>query len=162
VGKINHPDMGCSSMAESELVGFFRTLRRRLRISAIDCVYFCPGEGYFNRAGLKKPLRPYRKGSGRHEWEKRGMAPVFFKKTKSKQNPYRIIVMLSAWGFILVVSSFLFLMLGVILDEFLGTSPKFMLAMLFLAITGCLIELYQEIRKIIKTEEQELQTRKRK
>ena len=90
------------------------------------------------------------------------MVPIFFKKTKNKQSSYRIIVMLSAWGFILVVSSFLFLMLGVILDEFLGTSPKFMLAMLFLAITGCLIELYQEIRNIIKTEQQELQTRKRK
>lgn len=83
------------------------------------------------------------------------MASVFFKKTKRKQSPYRIIVLLSAWGFVLVVASFLFLMLGLILDEMLGTSPKFMLVMLFLAIIGCLIELYQEVRKIIKADEEE-------
>jgi F0F1-type ATP synthase assembly protein I len=83
------------------------------------------------------------------------MVPIFFKKTKNKQSSYRIIVMLSAWGFILVVTSFLFLTLGVVLDEMLGTSPKLMLAMLFLAIIGCLIELFQEIRNIIKKEEEE-------
>lgn len=63
---------------------------------------------------------------------------------------FRGIIMLSAWGIVLVVSSFLFLWLGYLLDELLGTTPKFMLSMFVLAIIGCFIELYQEVRKIIK------------
>jgi F0F1-type ATP synthase assembly protein I len=58
--------------------------------------------------------------------------------------------MLSAWGFVLVASSFLFLWLGHLLDELLGTAPKFMLGLFFLAIIGCFIELYQEALKIMK------------
>lgn len=90
------------------------------------------------------------------------MTPVFFKKSPAGQTPFRIIIMLSAWGFALVVASFLFLTLGLVLDEILGTSPKFMLAMLFLAIIGCLIELYQEVREIIKKEGEDPFSRRRK
>jgi F0F1-type ATP synthase assembly protein I len=63
---------------------------------------------------------------------------------------FRVIIMLSAWGFALVVASFLFLWLGYLLDELLGTAPKFMLGLFFLAIIGCFIELYQEVWKILK------------
>ena len=63
---------------------------------------------------------------------------------------FRVIMMLSAWGFALVVASFLFLWLGHLLDELLGTAPKFMLGLFFLAIIGCFIELYQEALKIMK------------
>ena len=63
---------------------------------------------------------------------------------------FRAIIMLSAWGFVLVVASFLFLWLGYLLDELLGTTPIFMLGLFFLAIIGCFIELYQEALKIMK------------
>jgi hypothetical protein len=63
---------------------------------------------------------------------------------------FRVIIMFSAWGFALVLASFLFLWLGHLLDELLGTGPKFMLGLFFLAIIGCFIELYQEALKILK------------
>ncbi len=64
--------------------------------------------------------------------------------------PLRVIILLSAWGFALVVTSFMFLWLGHLVDELLGTSPKFMLGLFFLALIGCFIELYQEVWKIMK------------
>ena len=63
---------------------------------------------------------------------------------------FRVIIMLSAWGFALVVASFLFLWLGYLLDEMLGTGPKFMLGLFFAALIGCFIELYQEVWNIMK------------
>ncbi|MGP8153833.1 MAG: AtpZ/AtpI family protein [Smithella sp.] len=63
---------------------------------------------------------------------------------------FRIMIMLSAWGFALVITSFLFLWLGHLLDELLGTAPKFMLGLFFLAIIGCFIEIYQEVSTIIR------------
>ena len=62
---------------------------------------------------------------------------------------FRIIIMLSAWGFALVITSFLFLWLGHLLDELLGTPPKFMLSLFLLAIIGCFIEIYQVASKIM-------------
>ena len=63
---------------------------------------------------------------------------------------FRIIIILSAWGFVLVVASFLFLWLGYILDEMLGTAPIFMLGLFFAAVIGCFIELYVEAWKTMK------------
>jgi len=63
---------------------------------------------------------------------------------------FHVIFLLSAWGFVLVVTSLLFLWLGHLMDGLLGTSPKFMLVMLVLAVIGCFIELYEEIFRIIK------------
>ena len=57
------------------------------------------------------------------------------------------IMMLSAWGFAMVISSFLFLYVGYIVDEILGTTPNFMLASFFLAICLCIWRLYQEAWK---------------
>jgi F0F1-type ATP synthase assembly protein I len=57
------------------------------------------------------------------------------------------ILMLSAWGFAMVISSFLFLYVGYIVDEILGTTPNFMLASFFLAICLCVWRLYQEAWK---------------
>ncbi|MCE5210509.1 MAG: AtpZ/AtpI family protein, partial [Deltaproteobacteria bacterium] len=62
---------------------------------------------------------------------------------------FRVIITLSAWGFALVITSFLFLWLGHFLDELLGTAPKFMLGLFFLAIVGCFIEIYQQVLKIM-------------
>lgn len=63
---------------------------------------------------------------------------------------FRGIIMLSAWGFALVAASFLFLWLGHLLDEMLGTSPIFMLGLFVVGIAGCFIELFEEARRILK------------
>jgi F0F1-type ATP synthase assembly protein I len=60
------------------------------------------------------------------------------------------IAVLSAWGFLLVATSFLFLWIGYLLDRWLDTSPRFMLGLFFLAVAGCFIELYDEVRRILK------------
>jgi F0F1-type ATP synthase assembly protein I len=57
------------------------------------------------------------------------------------------ILMLSAWAFAMVLSSFLFLYVGYLVDEILGTSPNFMLGSFFLAIVICIVRLYQEAWK---------------
>ena len=54
------------------------------------------------------------------------------------------ILMLSAWGFVIVVTSLLFLYIGHRLDEWLGTAPNFMLGLFFLAIVTTIGRLYQE------------------
>lgn len=63
---------------------------------------------------------------------------------------FRGVMMLSAWGFALVVASFLFLWVGHLLDEVLGTAPNFMLGLFFLAVVICVTRLYQEARKRLK------------
>ena len=62
---------------------------------------------------------------------------------------FHVIIMLSAWGFALVITSCLFLWLGHLLDELLGTAPKFMLGLFFLSIIGCFLEIYHEVSKLV-------------
>ena len=57
------------------------------------------------------------------------------------------ILMLSAWGFAMVIASFLFLYIGHMLDGFFGTAPNFMLGLFFLALFLCVMRLYQEAWK---------------
>jgi F0F1-type ATP synthase assembly protein I len=57
------------------------------------------------------------------------------------------VLMLSAWGLALVASSFLFLYLGYLVDELLGTTPNFMLGSFFVAIGLCVWRLYAEAKK---------------
>jgi len=59
-------------------------------------------------------------------------------------NNIRQVVMLSAWGFTMVIVSFLFLYLGHFLDGILGTSPNFMLGFFMLGLFLCMMRLYQE------------------
>jgi hypothetical protein len=71
---------------------------------------------------------------------------------KPKENHEQIhkfggILMLSAWGFAMVLSSFLFLYFGYIVDEILGTTPNFMLCSFFLAIGLCVWKLYHEAKE---------------
>ena len=54
------------------------------------------------------------------------------------------IMMLSAWGFVIVVASLLFLYIGHILDEWLGTAPNFMFGLFFLALVTTIYRLYRE------------------
>jgi F0F1-type ATP synthase assembly protein I len=59
-------------------------------------------------------------------------------------------LMISAWGFALVIASFLFLWLGFKLDQYLGTAPNFMFGLFFLAIFKCVMRQYQEAKKRMK------------
>jgi F0F1-type ATP synthase assembly protein I len=54
------------------------------------------------------------------------------------------ILMLSAWGFVIVIASLLFLYVGYRLDGWLGTEPNFMLGLFLLAIVISVGRLYQE------------------
>ena len=59
-------------------------------------------------------------------------------------NNVKQVVMLSAWGFTMVIVSFLFLYIGHLLDGILGTSPNFMLGFFILGLFLCMMRLYQE------------------
>jgi hypothetical protein len=61
------------------------------------------------------------------------------------------ILMMSAWGLIIGVTSLLFLYVGHLLDEWLGTAPNFMFGLFFLAIVTTIGRLYQEAWLKIKT-----------
>lgn len=54
------------------------------------------------------------------------------------------VLMLSAWGLTIVAASFLFLYVGHLLDQWLGTEPNFMLGLFFLAIVTTIGRLYRE------------------
>jgi len=57
------------------------------------------------------------------------------------------LIMLSAWGAVLVVASFLFLFVGIWVDVALNTGPFFMLGMLILAVFLVMARLYIEFKK---------------
>lgn len=61
-----------------------------------------------------------------------------------RESPYATVLHLSAWGFVIVIASFVFLYAGYWLDQKLNTSPTFMLGLFFLAIFLCIGRLYQE------------------
>lgn len=63
---------------------------------------------------------------------------------RQEMRTYGKILMISAWGFAIVIASFLFLYLGHLLDELLGTAPNFMLGLFFLALVTSIGRLYQE------------------
>ncbi len=54
------------------------------------------------------------------------------------------VLMLSAWSFVIVITSLLFLYAGHLLDQWLGTAPNFMFGLFFLAIVTTIGRLYQE------------------
>ena len=54
------------------------------------------------------------------------------------------ILKISAWGFVIAVTSLLFLYIGYRLDEWLETAPNFMFGLFFLAIVTTIGRLYQE------------------
>ena len=66
------------------------------------------------------------------------------KRTQHNMMDYGPILMLSAYGFAIVIASFLFLYIGYWLDNKLNTSPTFMIGLFFLAIFICIGRLYQE------------------
>ena len=64
--------------------------------------------------------------------------------TRKETTEYANILMLSAWGFAIVISSFLFLYIGYKIDRALGTAPSFMFGLFLLAVLLSLGRLYQE------------------
>ena len=62
------------------------------------------------------------------------------------------ILSISAWGFVIVVSSFIFLYAGRWIDAQLNTEPSFMLGLFILAIFLCIWRLYGEARMYMKKE----------
>jgi F0F1-type ATP synthase assembly protein I len=65
-------------------------------------------------------------------------------KAHEQLNNLKHVFMLSAWGFTMVVISFLFLYVGHKLDGLLGTAPNFMLGLFVLGLFLCIMRLYQE------------------
>ena len=57
------------------------------------------------------------------------------------------IIMMSAWGFTLVISSFLFLYVGRWIDVRFHTEPTFMLGLFVLAIALCVGRMYTDYMK---------------
>ena len=58
------------------------------------------------------------------------------------------LLMVSAWGAVLVIASFLFLFVGQWIDVRVGTEPFFMLGLFILAVFLVIARLYSESRKI--------------
>lgn len=63
---------------------------------------------------------------------------------KTLHHKYSPILVVSAYGFVIVLASFLFLYLGYKIDEFFGTAPNFMFGLFFLALFLSIGRLYQE------------------
>lgn len=64
--------------------------------------------------------------------------------TFQEMHHFGSILMLSAWSFVIVVASLLFLYVGHLVDQWLGTAPNFMFGLFFLAIATAIGRLYQE------------------
>ena len=71
------------------------------------------------------------------------------KKQKRKMNTKALnqIIMMSAWSFTIVISSFLFLAAGRWIDVKFNTEPAFMLGLFVLAITLCIARMYDDFVK---------------
>jgi len=57
------------------------------------------------------------------------------------------IILLSAWSFTLVISSFLFLFAGRWIDVNFNTEPTFMLGLFVLGIALCIVRMYKDYTK---------------
>jgi hypothetical protein len=71
------------------------------------------------------------------------------KKVEKRENGIKNLnqlVMLSAWGAVLVIASFLFLFVGRWIDVNLHTEPGFMIGLFILAIFLCIGRLYMEYK----------------
>jgi len=64
--------------------------------------------------------------------------------TREKTAEYSKLLVLSAWGFAIVISSFVFLYIGYWIDKMLNTAPSFMFGLFLLAIMLCVGRLYRD------------------
>jgi F0F1-type ATP synthase assembly protein I len=65
-------------------------------------------------------------------------------KTTRNTTSYSNVLVLGAWSFAMVISSFVFMYVGYLIDELLNTSPNFMLGLFVLAIFLCVGRLYRD------------------
>jgi len=63
---------------------------------------------------------------------------------KALYHKYNPVMIVSAYGFVIAIASFLFLYLGFEIDQYFGTAPNFMFGMFFLALFLSIGRLYQE------------------
>jgi F0F1-type ATP synthase assembly protein I len=68
-------------------------------------------------------------------------------KRKNNARDLNHIIMMSAWSFTIVVSSFLFLFVGRWIDVKMGTEPTFMIGLFILGIGLCIARLYNDFTK---------------
>ena len=54
------------------------------------------------------------------------------------------VIHIGAWGFTMVISSFVFLYVGRKIDMLLNTEPNFMFGLMFLAMFMCIGKLFKE------------------
>lgn len=66
------------------------------------------------------------------------------KNTKDRSS-LNSVIMVSAWGIIIVISSFLFMYVGRWIDVNFNTEPAFMIGMLFLGICLCMFRIFKDI-----------------
>ena len=66
------------------------------------------------------------------------------------RHQYQPLMVISAWGFVIAISSFLFLYVGYHIDQYFGTAPTFMIGLFFLAVFLCVGRLYQEAWRTTK------------
>ncbi len=57
------------------------------------------------------------------------------------------ILLLSTWGFVIAIVSFIFLYAGWWLDERFNTAPTFMLGLLILGVSLCVWRLYEDANR---------------
>ncbi len=76
------------------------------------------------------------------------------RKKKDYMSSFSQVFQISVWSFTIVISSFLFLLLGRWLDTQFGTQPTFMFGLFFLAVFLCIGRLYRdawiEMKKLLK------------
>ncbi len=65
-------------------------------------------------------------------------------KTTESTASYSNVLVLGAWSFAMVISSFVFMYVGYLIDELLNTAPNFMLGLFVLAIFLCVGRLYRD------------------
>ncbi|HOD34435.1 MAG TPA: AtpZ/AtpI family protein [Syntrophales bacterium] len=65
-------------------------------------------------------------------------------KTAKNTASHSSVIILGAWSFAMVISSFLFMYVGYLIDEALNTSPNFMLGLFVLAVFLCVGRLYRD------------------
>ena len=63
---------------------------------------------------------------------------------KALYHKYNPVMIVSAYGFVIAIASFLFLWLGFKIDQYFDTAPNFMFGMFFLALFLSIGRLYQE------------------
>ncbi len=69
------------------------------------------------------------------------------KKDKLNNKNLNHIILMSAWSFTLVISSFLFMFVGRWIDMRFNTEPAFMLGLFVLAISLCIGRIYMDFTK---------------